>query len=107
MKVWVDDIRTLPKGFDVAIHSVKEFKTLFADVIEQNDVIDELSLDHDAGEYKSHGGDYIEILNWFEYLYFNFGYDIKKYVKKFSFHTSNPVGRKNMKRIVNIHCWND
>ena len=93
IKIWVDDIRPAPKGY-------VSFKTV-------NDTIDFLSkadlslvevidLDHDAGDYYSEGGDYIRILDWLEY---------KQISIPISIHSGNPVGIKNMMRIIAKNGW--
>jgi hypothetical protein len=83
IRVWLDDVRPMPKGFDKwckdAIHTVN--------VIALSDV-DHISFDHDLGE------DFT-------------GYDVAKWIEQRTFegwkfhmtwdiHSSNPVGRKNI-----------
>jgi hypothetical protein len=64
-----------------------------------NGTIDLLDLDHDAGDYVSDGGDYIEILNWLEeYMICYFPIRI---------HSMNPVGVENMRRIIQRNNWKE
>lgn len=105
MKIWVDDIRPVPFGY-VLCRSVKEAKRL----IEQYnnfydyqgnriDYIEVLSLDHDAGEFALDGGDYIRILDWMEEKGYN---NIPIHI-----HSMNPVGVKNMRRIIQRNHWKE
>ena len=93
VKIWLDDERKSPSGF-MHFHSV-------------NEVIDFIStsgytafyldLDHDLGEYASDGGDAIKLIYW---LIEN-GYNENPIYKfKFNIHTMNPVGREDMKAMI-------
>ena len=57
-----------------------------------------IDLDHDAGIYSSFGGDYINILYWFEET--NRNYPIR-------IHSMNPVGIANMRRIIKRNRWKE
>lgn len=61
--------------------------------------IEEISLDHDAGDYVAYGGDYIKILDKME----------EKGINNISIHlhTANPVGRENMRRIIKKNEWKE
>lgn len=103
MKIWVDDMRPAPPGYlwvkdtDTAIYLLKA-----RDLVNRNgkychyELID---LDHDAGDYASKGGDYIEILKWMESHNVN---DIP-----IRLHTQNPVGRMNMRAIIEHNGWKE
>lgn len=100
MKIWVDDIREAPKGWFCA-KSVNEAKNL---ILEYYLHIDEISLDHDAGNYVKDGGDYIKLLDWLETvskMVDNFGMENIT----FHIHSMNPVGRENMLRIIKKNGW--
>jgi hypothetical protein len=56
-------------------------------------------MDHDAGDYAYLGGDYIELLNWMERHGID---DIPIHL-----HTMNPVGRMNMKAIIEHNGWKE
>lgn len=89
MKIWLDDIRPVPEGY-VGTKSVNETIKLIGDAESQGVEIELLDLDHDLGDYAS-DGDAIKIL---DYL-----------VERGAFypvqiHTSNPVGRANMERVI-------
>lgn len=105
MKIWVDDIRPAPKGYRI-VRSVNEAK----EIIETYEVmkrigggkkyydIELIDLDHDAGDFASDGGDYINILNWLEETGRNYPIRI---------HSMNPVGVENMRRIVERNGWRE
>lgn len=91
MKVWIDDIRPMPKGYYIWIKRVDEAIDFI--VIHKNE-ISLLDLDHDAGDYSCYGGDYIKILDWMEEK----GISIP-----ISIHSRNPCGVRRMKQIIE-HC---
>ena len=97
MKIWVDDVRPAPDGYDwiqtvnVAIDGIKYYE-------QQNILIELIDLDHDAGDYAPKGGDYIEILNWLEETGRNYPIRI---------HSQNPVGVENMRRIIERNGWTE
>ena len=104
MKIWVDDVRPRPDNQWYWVHSVNEFKELIKSMdsihAEWDDctcgIIDLIDIDHDAGDYAYDGGDYIEILNWLEETGRNYPIRI---------HSMNPVGRENMRRIIQRNGW--
>lgn len=103
MKIYVDDIRETPEGY-IRTYSVKETITLIKTAMAYDDKIEEISLDFDAREYYSYGGDYIKILEWLEELKYVEG---KEPCKLFYLHTGNPVGRERMRQIIK-HCgWKE
>jgi hypothetical protein len=63
---------------------------------EIGDKIELIDLDHDAGDYAKHGGDFINILDYLVAAGRN--YPIK-------LHTMNPVGRENMRAIIRRNNW--
>ena len=69
-----------------------------------NEEIELISFDHDAGNYFDYGGDYIECLKLLEEIKYIYGVDI---CTKFYFHTGNPVGRENMRRIIKSCGWEE
>ena len=110
VKIWVDDIRPAPEGY-VWCKSVNETITIikmysaFIDTISKYieepqtlPWIDEVNIDHDAGEYADCGGDYIKILDWME----------KHHIKiPIHIHSQNPVGVENMRRIIERNGWTE
>ncbi|MBR4579713.1 MAG: hypothetical protein IKO32_00580 [Lachnospiraceae bacterium] len=100
MKIWLDDLmddknsnRAVPAGF-VGAHSVNEAIRLIEEAKERGEEIEMIDLDHDLGDYAKDGGDAIKLLDYLvEHEEF---YPV-------SFHTSNPVGRRNMMTTVNQH----
>lgn len=105
MKIWVDDIRPAPDGYRI-VRSVNEAK----EMIETYEVMKRISggkkyydielidLDHDAGDFASDGGDYINILNWLEETGRNYPIRI---------HSMNVVGVENMRRIIERNGWKE
>lgn len=98
MKLWVDDMRPAPRGYywcktvDMAL---KFLNDPFID-------IEELNLDHDAGDMVRWGGDYIEILNYMEIRHHVYNTNFNFVIK---FHSANPVGVQNMIRICQSNHW--
>lgn len=105
MKIWVDDIRPAPDGYDI-VKSVNEAKELveFYEAMKRltrgksSYTIELIDLDHDAGDYACDGGDYINILNWLEETGRNYPIRI---------HSMNPVGVENMRRIIERNGWRE
>lgn len=105
MFLWVDDLREPPKNGGIEwlwARSVREAETaiMFYERQYWNDDI-LIDLDHDAGDYAFDGGDYIEVLKWLERKQLpDLGYT-------FHLHTMNPVGRDNMRAIINSNGWRE
>lgn len=93
IKLWVDDVRPAPKGF----HKVSTVNEAMSFILSSHYKIELLDLDHDAGDYFDAGGDYIEILKGMEVNGIN---DIPIHL-----HTMNPVGRQNMRNIIQHNNW--
>ncbi len=92
MKIWLDDIRPAQEGY-VQCKSVNEAIV----IIEENkNNIEVIDLDHDLGDFAKDGGDAICLM---DYLVEN------ELFYKLNFHTANPVGLANMKRMYNRY-WN-
>ena len=111
--MWIDDIRPAPDGYiwvksvNAAKNAIAEANAKFVDSCRQglpneNLLIDLISLDHDAGEYVSDGGDYIKLLNWLEWLYQGQGT-----YTQFKLHSMNPVGVQNMRAIIERNGWEE
>ena len=91
MKIWLDDIRPVPEGY-VGARSVNETIRLIEDAESKGVEIEILDLDHALGDFASDGGDAIKILD--------FLVERETYYP-IAIHTSNPVGRANMERMIN------
>ena len=101
-KVWVDDLRTPPSDANVWVRSVEEAKVVIY-MYEKQYHYDTILLDlnHDAGDFTSDGGDYINILNWLEESGFvDTGYS-------FRLHSMNPVRVQNMRAIIQKNNWKE
>lgn len=101
MKVWVDDVRPAPDGY-VWCKSVEDFVVLATR--KGYGAIEELSLDHDAGDYAKYGGDFIEILKLLEYIEYFCDFRVKFPI---NIHTMNPVGAQNMRAIIQKNGWKE
>ena len=102
MKLWIDDVRPAPEGY-VWCRSVVQAKYWIERVEYENRYIRDCSLelidiDHDAEDYSSDGGDYINILDWLEETGRNYPIRI---------HSANPVGVQNMRRIIEKNGWKE
>ena len=90
VKIYVDDERQVPHGF-YGTKSVNETIALIEEIEKNGGTIEEISLDHDLGDYAKDGGDAIKILDYLvEHEKF---YPI-------TIHTANNVGRQNMERMI-------
>lgn len=97
MKLWVDDIRPAPNGYLWA-ESVLMAQAIIEVNEEENNPIELIDLDHDAGDYASDGGDYIKLLDWLEETGRNYPIRI---------HTMNPVGAARMRAIIKRNGWTE
>lgn len=107
IKIWVDDIRPAPEDYDVwkktVLGTIDAIKMAY-----KRSLSIELSLDHDAGIYAQSGGDYIKILDWLERE--SKEYLCDQFIEEnmiFHLHTANPVGRENMRRIIQKNGWRE
>ncbi len=108
MKLWIDDIRPAPEGY-IWVKSVHEAKIHIMQHLAPNKVIsgiEEINLDHDAGEYAYLEGDYIELLKWLEEKEYG-GAGWNPYKIYFHIHSQNPVGIQNMRVIIKSNGWKE
>ena len=106
MKLWIDDIRPAPEGY-VWCKSVNETKSYIIRALigwlrlnkEIQYPIEILDIDHDSGEFYQDGGDYIEILKWFE--------KTQTPCPPIHIHSMNPVGVENMRAIIERNSWKE
>ena len=99
MKIWLDDLRPMPNGFTHHAYSVNQAKGMIESaeaLFKSGEQIEEISCDHDLGDFASDGGDGIKLLDWL--VERNTCYPI-------TLHTMNPVGRQNMQRMLDRY-WN-
>lgn len=97
MKLWVDDVRQPPKGY-VWSKTVYDASCWIIVQENRNEPFELIDIDHDAGDFACHGGDYIELLNWLEETGRNYPIRI---------HSMNPVGVTNMRRIIERNGWTE
>jgi hypothetical protein len=98
MKIYLDDLRPCPQGFEIA-RTVEEAIRDYKDASVFGCNIKILSLDHDLGgldgTYTKTGYDFcLWLVEEFYNDNIDFPYDIY-------LHTSNPVGRENMLQLLN------
>jgi hypothetical protein len=98
IKIWIDDIRTPPSKEWIWLKSVNAAKRFIAYKSSLGGFDMLLSVDHDAGDYASDGGDYIKILDWLEETGRNYPIHI---------HSMNPVGAANMRAIIKRNGWRE
>ena len=104
MKLWVDDTRCPPVRepewiWAVSVNDAKIVINAYKDGYQNDKII--IDLDHDAGDYADQGGDYIKLLDWLEEQ------DIVDSTYSFRLHTMNPVGRDNMRAIIQKNGWRE
>ena len=90
IKIYVDDLRPTPPGY-LRCHRAKEAMLLIESLTKLGNAL-EISLDHDAGDYRAAGGDYINILNWLEYRQ----HSQNGKIYPIRIHSMNAVGYANM-----------
>lgn len=108
IKIWVDDEREIPEGYNYQAFTVANTNAAINIGYNLNEDIF-ISLDHDAGKYVKDSGDYIQILNILEFKSHE-DTSWKDYIKNkmiFHLHTANPVGRANMRRIIQKNDWRE
>jgi hypothetical protein len=96
IKIWVDDVRSMPKGYDIWLRSVIDVKHYIHSLSPHTEFM--LDLDHDAGDYTKLGGDYIKILDWCEREGLN---------PVVRIHSMNPVGVSKMRQIISHNHWKE
>lgn len=96
MKIWLDDIRSMPCDYTDHAYSVDVAKMLILEAERKGIEIEVIDCDHDLGEYSCYGGDGISLLDWL--VERNTLYPIK-------LHTMNPVGRQNMQRMLDRYWY--
>lgn len=100
MKVWVDDLRIAPEGYEWCKSTNDALRLIVVNI----EAIEEIHLDHDMGG--NFGGDAINILNELErksHISEAFAESVRKII--FKIHTANPVGAANMKAIIEKNNW--
>lgn len=91
MKIWLDDIRPMPKEYTHHSFSVDDAKMTILEAERNNTPIEVIDCDHDLGEYAQFGGDGIKLLDWLAE---------RETYYPILLHTANPVGRQNMERLI-------
>ena len=102
MRLWIDDARPAPEGY-IWVKTVEDaiIEILTTDalrMVDENQEIELIDIDHDAGDYAQYGGDYIKLLDWLEETGRNYPIRI---------HSMNPVGVANMRPIIQRNDWKE
>ena len=100
MRLWIDDMRPAPEGWDwvKTVNVAKAVIQMSEDIGFPQGPIELISIDHDAGDYATDGGDYIKLLDWLEETGLNYPIRI---------HSMNPVGVANMRAIIERNGWKE
>lgn len=112
MKLWIDDVRPAPEGYvwHKSVNEAKEMIEFIDHVFSRyslwnpitgettKEVVELIDIDHDAGDYRIYGGDYIKLLDWLEET--GRSYPIR-------IHSMNPVGVANMRAIIERNGWEE
>ena len=101
IKLWVDDVRPTPEGYMGFMTTNAALRFIYHNYMD----IDEISLDHDAGDYVKEGGDYINILKEMERFSRTRGFDFSHI--KFQLHSANIIGVQNMRYILEDNGWKE
>lgn len=102
--MWIDDLRPAPASyFEVddpfyVINSTDSAIKVIRTEYKAGNTTFLLDIDHDAGDFEPQGGDYINILRRLEDM--RHGGHLRNIKIKVKFHTMNPVGRINMRSII-------
>jgi len=64
----------------------------------ENEIIELIDIDYDAGDYSAFGGNYIRLLDWLEETGRNYPIRI---------HSANAVDVVNMRRIIQRNNWRE
>lgn len=96
IKVWIDDVCPMPKGYTIWLRSTIDVVHYLKSVNWKNGVL--LDIDHDAGDYAKLGGDYYKILDWCE---------ARNYNPVVHIHSMNPVGAMKMRQIIQRNGWKE
>ena len=98
MKLWIDDVRPAPEGYDIVCYAVNNAIATIKQLEHFHEPIELIDTDHDAGDYAQYGGDYIKLLDWLEETGRNYPIRI---------HSMNPVGVANMRAIIQRNGWKE
>jgi hypothetical protein len=87
IRLWLDDVRPMPDGFDVW---VKE--SFWAKMLIAKRLVSHISFDHDLGEGKT-GYDVAKLIE-------ELAYDKELAPMTWDIHSANPVGRKRIEQAM-------
>ena len=98
MKLWLDDVRPAPEGYIWCKSVNMAIGVIIWYSYRENETIELIDIDHDAGDYACCGGDYIKLLDWLEETGRNYPIHI---------HSANPADVENMRRIIKRNGWKE
>lgn len=96
MRIWLDDLRKMPVGYDIHVTTAQQAIELLG-----NKGVTDISLDHDLGQEECGTG--YDVALWIERQAF-LGFLPPLY---WQIHSANPVGRSNIEIALNNadHYW--
>jgi len=95
LRIFLDDIRNPPDGNDwMVFRSAEDLIHWMMYEYDSGEIISEISLDHDLGENRLTGYDFVK---WLEQNVFAHTLPMPEMI---SAHSANPVGRENIRRAV-------
>lgn len=97
MKIWLDDIRPMPQGFDIHCKTQNEAMLHLA-----KGYVVHISFDHDLGENAGNGYGVAQAIEYWAY------YSVIPPLT-WDVHSANPVGRRNIELAMNSaeRYWNE
>ena len=97
MKLWLDDLRVAPEGWEWYTDA---YSFIYA-LDEDYEKVTHISLDHDLGNKELFGDGY-QVMQWIERMVYEGAYLT---IPDISFHSANPVGVLNMENALeSIKC---
>lgn len=90
MRLWLDDVRPCPSGEWQGFQSVEALLLFLATVTLEE--VEEISLDHDLGDFTPQGGEGYQAVLWMA--------SEGKWPKRLTVHSANPVGVERMLGVV-------
>jgi hypothetical protein len=91
MKLWLDDIRPMPEGYDVHVKTAEG-----AIMSLQTGMFDHISFDHDLGDVDEKTG--YDVAKWIEKM----AYYKKIKPMTYAIHSANPIGATKIKMAMRM-----
>ena len=99
MKIWIDEVRKAPNTDTwTSVFSVNSAKQIIQFAESHNQAIEIIDIGCNAGKFAHRGGDYIELLKWFEETG-------RRY--RIRLHGTDLIGVAKMRRIIRRNNWTE